>query len=288
VSVNRWDTALEFRPLRPADRARVLEITARVWEGRDYLPNVLDRWLADPSATFEVAELEGVVVALHRMRPITTGVVIYEGLRVAEEYRRRGIAMAMIAHGLEEAAGQGFREMRAVTGNPIANRLFESQGFRRLVHCSAWLAGRVEGPELPRLASPDDAPALLTRLREDGSWEAYGGVNADWQEVADLDEQLLARLAADGRVREGSGGRAVALLEATSHNRLAVSLVAGSGAALQDLLMGLRFEADSQAYEGVRLFVPAAHPGAEDLAEVGYHLADGQVQRCAYAREIEG
>jgi GNAT superfamily N-acetyltransferase len=288
VSVNPWETALEFRPLRPADRARVLEITARVWEGTDYLPNVLDRWLADPSATFEVAELEGLVVALHRMRPITTGVVIYEGLRVAEEYRRRGIAKAMIAHGLEEAAGQGFREMRAVTGNPIANRLFESQGFRQLVHCSAWLAGRVEGPELPRLASPDDAPALLARLREDGSWEAYGGVNADWQEVADLDEQLLARLAADGRVRAAPGGRAVALLEATSHNRLAVSLVAGSGAALQDLLMGLRFEADSQAYEGVRLFAPAAHPGAEDLAEVGYHLADGQVQRYAYAREIEG
>jgi hypothetical protein len=86
----------------------------------------------------------------------------------------------------------------------------------------------------------------------------------------------------------GPGGRAVALLEANPPNRLAVSLVAGSGATLQDLLLGLRFEADSQGYDGVRLFAPQAHPGAEDLAEAGYHLADGQVERCAYARDLEG
>ena len=175
-----------------------------------------------------------------------------------------------------------------ITGNPAARRLFESEGFRRLVHCSVWLAGRVEGPDLPRLGSPEEAPRLLDRMREDAAWQAYGGVNADWQEVADLDEQLLRRLAGDGRLRVAPRGRALALLEATPHNRLAVSLVMGSGAALQDLLMGLRFEADSQGYEGVRIFAPPDHPAVGDFAEVGYHLADGQIQRYAYARELAG
>jgi len=50
--------------------------------------------------------------------------------------------------------------------------------------------------------------------------------------------------------------------------------------------MGLRFEADSQGFEGVRLFAPPGHPASSDFAEVGYHLADGQVQRFAYAREL--
>ena len=67
-----------------------------------------------------------------------------------------------------------------------------------------------------------------------------------------------------------------------------VPVLVGSGAALQDLLMGLRFEADSQGYEGVRLFAPVPHPASDDFAEVGYHLADGQVQRYAYARELTG
>jgi len=264
-----------------------MEITARVWEGTDYLPHVLDRWLADPGSTFEVAELDGVVVGLHRLRPLTTGVVIYEGLRVAEEQRRRGIARAMLKHAMEEAAGQGFREMRAVTGNPAACRLFETEGFRRLVHCYVWLAARMEGPDLPRLASPEEAAGLLGRLREDPAWDAYGGVNADWQEVSDLDEQLLGRLAAEGRVRVAGGGRAVALLEADSQNRLNVSLVAGSGALLQDLLLGLRFEADSQDYEGVRLFSPSGHPPVDELEEVGYRPAEGQMERLAYARELD-
>jgi hypothetical protein len=52
--------------------------------------------------------------------------------------------------------------------------------------------------------------------------------------------------------------------------------------------MGLRFEADSQGYEGVRLFAPPTHPSSDDFGEVGYHLADGQVQRYAYARELIG
>jgi GNAT superfamily N-acetyltransferase len=252
-----------------------MEITARVWEGTDYLPQVFDRWLADPGSTFEVAEEQGTVVALHRLRPLTAGIVLYEGLRVAEEHRRRGVGRAMLRHGLEEAGSQGFRQLRVITGNPAACQLFESEGFHRLVHCAVWLAGRVE------------VPGLLARLQKDPAWEAYGGVNADWEQVAELDEQLLSRLAAEGRIRVGPGGRTVALLEANPHNRLAVSLVAGSGAVLQDLLMGLRFEADSQGYEGVRLFAPPRHPGGDDFAEVGYHLAHGQVQRYAYARELE-
>jgi GNAT superfamily N-acetyltransferase len=266
----------------------VLEITARVWEGTDYLPHVLERWLSDPGATLEAAELDGLVVGFQRLRPITQGIVFYEGLRIAEEHRRRGFARAMLRHALEEAAGQGFREMRLITGNPAACRLFDSEGFRRLVHCQVWLAGRLEGADLPRLVPAEEAPALLARLREDPAYDAYGRVNAHWHEVTDLDEEVLGRLATQGLVRASVASRALALLEPGSHNRLAVSLVAGSGAGLQDLLMGLRFEADTQGYEGVRLFAPDPHPAAGEFGEVGYHLADGQVQRYAYARELVG
>jgi GNAT superfamily N-acetyltransferase len=266
----------------------VLEISARVWEGTDYLPHILERWLADPAATLEAAELGGLVVGFQRLRPITQGIVFYEGLRIAEEHRRRGFARAMLRHAIEEASGQGFREMRLITGNPAACKLFDSEGFDRLVHCQVWLAGRLEGADLPRLVSSEETPGVLTRLREDPAYDAYGRVNAHWHEVTDLDEQAVSRLAALGLVRAGAGGRALALLEPGSHNRLAVSLVAGSGAGLQDLLMGLRFEADTQGYEGVRLFAPPSHPAAGEFGEVGYHLADGQIQRYAYARELAG
>lgn len=263
-----------------------MEITARVWEGTDYLPYVFDEWAADPGAAFEVAELNGFVVGFQRIRPIAPALAFYEGLRVAEEHRRRGIGRAMLRHALDRAQEQGAREIRLITGNPAAGRLFEAEGFRRVVHSAVWLSGRVEGPDLPRLASPNEAPGLFARLREDVAFEAYGGVNAHWQEVLDLDEALLGRLAEAGLVRAGAGGRAVALVEPESGNRLSVSFISGSGAALQDLLTGLRFEADSQGLNGVRLWAPTDHPAGGDLADVGYDLARGQVERYVYAREL--
>jgi hypothetical protein len=233
-----------------------------------------------------VAELNGFVVGFQRLRPIAPGILFYEGLRVAEEHRRRGIARALLRHALDRAREQGAREVRLITGNPVASRLFESEGFRKLVHSVAWLAGRLEGPDLPHLAAPSEAPALFARIREDPSFQAYGRVNAHWEEVLDLEEDLLGRLAEAGLVRSAPGGRAVALLEPEAHNRLHVSFLSGSGAALQDLLMGLRFEADSQGLDGVRVWAPADHPAAGELADVGYDLARGQVERYAYAREL--
>ena len=125
--------ALTLRPMRAADRGRVVEISRDVWDGHDYLPGVFDDWLADAGASFQAAELDGVVVGVQRLRPIAPGLVWYEGLRVASTHRRQGLARAMLASAIADAREQGFQEMRLGTGNADAVPLFESMGFRRLV-----------------------------------------------------------------------------------------------------------------------------------------------------------
>src|SRR5204863_7208808 len=117
---------LQLRPVRPADRDRILEITKDVWEGRDYIPRVFDRWVSDAGASFQAAEVEGVVVGVQRLRPYAPGLVWYEGLRVAAEHRRQGVARAMLAAAIEEAREQGFREMRLATRDRPAVSLFQS------------------------------------------------------------------------------------------------------------------------------------------------------------------
>src|SRR5947209_17903401 len=101
--------------MRPADRDRAIEITKDVWEGRDYIPKVFDRWVSDAGAAFQAAEIEGVVVGLQRLRPYAPGLIWYEGLRVASEHRRQGVARAMRAAAIEEAREQGFRYLRLAT-----------------------------------------------------------------------------------------------------------------------------------------------------------------------------
>ncbi len=275
-----------MRPVRPADRKRLLEISAGVWGGNDYLPGVLDEWIQDPGGQFEAAEVDGVVVGVHRLRPIGRRVMFYEGVRVAAEQRRRGHARRMLGLARAQAQEQGFRQLRLVTGNPEAAALYESEGFRLLVACRPWVASRVEGGDPPPMAAPGDAGALFSRLQADPSLAAYGGVNPHWKAVLDIDPELLAELAGAGLVRTRPGGRALAIVQPDPQVRLGVTFIAGSGGVLRDLLTQLRYEADSLGLEGVWALVPEGHPAEGDLTEVGYDLGEMTFRHLSYGLEL--
>lgn len=257
-----------------------------MWDGGDYLPEVFDSWAADPGASFQAAEADGVVVGVHRLRPIARGVMYYEGLRVAQSHRRRGIARAMLQTAVEEARRLGFDRMRVYTESADAGRLFTGEGFKLLCDCVTWTALRVEGGDPPRLGSPAEAGNLAERLRQDPAMGAYGGVVPDSSGPLDVDADLLEHVADQGLVRVGAGGRAIALIRAGGRRRLTVTFLGGSGAALQDLLTALRFEADSADLAAVRVLVPTHHPAAEDLREVGYDLAKDEGHAYVYALQL--
>ena len=247
---------------------------------------MFDAWAADPGASFQAAELDGVVVGVQRLRPIARGVMYYEGLRVAASHQRRGIARRMLRAAVDEARGLGFERMRLYTDSADAGRLFTAEGFKLLTDCVTWTALRVEGGDPPRLGSPAEAGNLAERLRQDPALPAYGGIVPDWRGTQDVDAALLEDLANQGLVRVGAGGRGVALLRAGARRRLTVTFLGGSGAALQDLLTALRFEADSADLSGVRILAPTHHPAADDLGDVGYHLAEDEGHAYVYALEL--
>src|SRR2546430_16454301 len=83
---------LQLRPVRPADRERIIEITKDVWEGRDYIPRVFDSWVADAGASFQAAAIEGVVVGVQRLRPDAPGLAWTEGLGGPARRQRHGTA----------------------------------------------------------------------------------------------------------------------------------------------------------------------------------------------------
>ena len=261
-------TELTLRPVRPADRERTLEITKDVWEGRDYVPRVFDRWVSDAGAEFQAAEIEGVVVGLQRLRPYAPGLIWYEGLRVAGESRRRGIARAMLQAAIAEAHEQGFHEMRLATRDVPAIRLFESAGFKAVVEMKWWRGLRVEGGEPARIKDRRIAVAI------------------DEEDHAHSAEEL-ERLAAGGLIRVGPGGRAIALLREPWGQNVAVSLLAGRGGALRELLMALRFEADADGLNHVTVNLPPGHPAEEDLRASGYDFADAEHSAFVYALKLD-
>ena len=276
-------TDLQLRPVRPADRDRVREITRDVWEGRDYIPRVFDSWVSDAGASFQAAEIEGELVGVQRLRPYAPGLVWYEGLRVAAAHRRQGIARAMLAASIEEARGHGFRQIRLATRDLPAVRLFESAGFGRLVEMKWWRGLRVEGGEPARMPDPADARRLWTAVSASPGFELYAGICPDMNGARDLDADELERMARGGLIRLGPGGRAVALLREPWGQNVAVSLLAGRGGALRELLMALRFEADADGLNHVTVNLPPGHPAEEDLKATGYDFADAEHSAYIYA-----
>lgn len=267
---------LTLRPMRAADRERVVQISRDIWDGHDYLPRVFDEWLADAGAAFQAAELEGVVVGVQRLRPIAPGLVWYEGLRVASTHRRQGLARAMLASAIADAREQRFREMRLGTGNADAVPLFESMGFRRLVDVRWWRGLRVEGGEPARMPDPSGARKTWPAIEKSQGIELYHGVSADFNGARDVDADELERLAKIGMLRVGPGGRALAALREPWGNNLAVAFLAGRGGALRELLMALRFEADADGLGHVSVSLPRDHPAADDMTASGYDLANDE------------
>ena len=274
---------LSLRPARPADRDRILEITRDVWEGRDYLPKVFDHWVSDAGAAFEVAELEGVVVGVQRLRPYAPGLMWYEGLRVASEFRRQGIARAMLAAAIDEAREQNFREMRLATRDSPAAALFERAGFRRLVEVKWWRGLRVEGGEPARMPDPAEAKKLWPVVESSAGFQLYGGLCPDLNGARNIDATELERLAGHGLLRVGPGGQAVAVLREPWSQNIAVSLLAGKGGALRELLLSLRYEADADGLTHVTVNLPPQHPAEVDLRATGYDFADVEASAFIYA-----
>lgn len=276
---------LTLRPVRPADRDRIVELTSDIWDGHDYIPGVFDTWITDVSASFQAAEIEGTLIGLQRLRPYAPGLVWYEGLRVASSYRRQGIARAMLMSAIEEAREQGFREIRLATRDAPAIRLFESAGFRRIVAVRRWKALRVEGGEPARIPPPEEARKLWPAVASSPGFELYGGVSPDPNGARDLGPDELERLAAAGFLRAGPG-RTVAGLRRPWGQSIAVVFLAGAGAGMQELLMALRFEADADGANHVSVNIPPGHPSEEDLRATGYDSADAEASAFIYALSL--
>lgn len=71
------------------DRNDLQDIAKSIWDGHDYLPKVLDKWLIEPY--FFVCEYQGKVIACIKLSLFPDHVLWFEGLRVKANFQGNGI-----------------------------------------------------------------------------------------------------------------------------------------------------------------------------------------------------
>ena len=270
-----------YRDARPEDRDEVLAFTAHTWEHGDYISFVYDDWQADPMGRFLVIEdrATGRIAGIDKLTMLSPHEAWFEGLRIREEYRGRGLATHVQRYMIGEARRLGARTIRFITrvGNTPIHLAGYRDGFVQtaLVRGFAWHDGADANIEPDsdlyslRRATPAEAPRLYQWWRRSSAYRTAGLVNSYWS-LQETSQREWETSAANGYlwVRNGPSPETeqlpvpcVLLLPGgeKEENAWTVSAVCASYAEWSPLLRGLLAAARSQGIGTVEGLLPDEH-----------------------------
>ncbi len=123
-----------IRTARLADRERIVAISSQIWDGDDYVPQVIDEWLRMRDSEVAVAELNGSVIAFARTVDLTPGYVWLEGIRTDTAAQGHGAGKALTEYFIEKAAREGAHRIGLSTyvDNLASIHIIEQHRFQRV------------------------------------------------------------------------------------------------------------------------------------------------------------
>jgi len=130
---------LKIKKITKADRKRVLEISAKIWEGDDYLPEVFDEWVIDKKSLFVGLWQNDILVAFGRMKYLTPTDVWLEGLRKDQDLKIKGVGEKLARYCLQELSKKkNLSSIRFSTyfDNVPSIKLNEKFGFEKVLTLS--------------------------------------------------------------------------------------------------------------------------------------------------------
>ncbi len=158
--------AIELRPVTPKDRTRIVEISSQIWDGHDYVPELLDEWFADADGEVVGAVLEGELVGFARRTWLAPRLAWFEGIRTDPAYRGRGVGRAITEHLIHRARETGAARISLSTyvDNEASIHIIESYGFERV----ATFGYRERPADAPPIeTSPDANPHIVAATEEE-------------------------------------------------------------------------------------------------------------------------
>jgi len=125
---------VHLRLVTEADRSRIVEISSQIWDGHDYVPELLEEWLADVAGEVVGAVINNELVGFARRTWLAPGLAWFEGIRTDTAYRGRGVGRAITEYLIDRARAAGAIRMSLSTyiDNNASIHIIESYGFERV------------------------------------------------------------------------------------------------------------------------------------------------------------
>ena len=110
---------------------RILEISAQMWDGEDYVPELLDGWFADREGELAVATLDDYIIAFAHRTWLCPGIAWFEGIRTDPAFQGRGAGKAITEYFIRAArmASATHIELSTYIDNAASIHIIESYGF---------------------------------------------------------------------------------------------------------------------------------------------------------------
>lgn len=287
---------LTIRPAQPEDKAAVLAFCEQTWEWGDYIADVWDEWLADPSGRLMVALLDERPVAIVHMQIVSSHECWLEGMRVDPAERRRGISRRLNTEAMNEARKLGATVARlAIHADNVPSQEAAAQGGFEQIGTFLRYEAPAEvlvGEEKPTPALVEDLPALMALLDRSTIYPAMGGLlYTGWSGRGLTKEVMLEHLTADTvlSLRQWDDFQAIAIcgfLDADDPV-LMVEYLDGTYEGIGRLAYGLRALAAEKGLERVLVTIPDLLMLRDVLEGTGYQAVDSGLFR-VYQRQLTG
>lgn len=269
------------RPALPKDTPDVMELTHRIWEGEDYVPEVWADWLADPEGLLAVAEYSGRVAGLGKLTRLSADEWWMEGLRVHPDFEGRGIASHLNDYVLDYWRRNGSGVIRLATGsyNEPVHHMCQRSDFHKVAEYTSYIAAPL--PSRPTEAGKAFSPLSHTDVRKAADMArespvvalSFGFMDLGWKWGIPKAE-YLSRAVENQRAwwwREGRGLLVTREDESEDDERIpAIELLACPLEDLTEYLQDFRRWASALGYAEVRWFAPVRSEMEAILENTGF------------------
>ena len=115
-----------------SDRESIVEISGQIWDGEDYVPELLDDWFTDREGELVVATLDDQVIAFAHRTWLCPGIAWFEGIRTDPASQGCGAGKAITEYLIRAArdAGATHIELSTYIDNEASIHIIKAYGFQ--------------------------------------------------------------------------------------------------------------------------------------------------------------
>ncbi len=131
---------MSVREYKISDYPQIKEISELIWNGEDYLSNMINKYHEDPNSTPIVLDLNGKIVSVANIRIISKDIAWLEAMRTHPDYRSRGYARQVSKQLIAIAREKEMKHVMLSTDseNKGTAKILNDMGFEILLQLYLW------------------------------------------------------------------------------------------------------------------------------------------------------